>query len=436
MRDNGYIPRHVEGRVLHYVDEVLRDGSTKAVLLYGAGGVGKTRMLRDLARREVGSPAVRWVEPIDVDDPEYWVLENLQRRIARVLDPDDRYFKSFHEYLSRLPGDSDGASHETIASHHQRLREEFVRCYQRLVEVTGTTVVIALDTVEVIRDSNFPAILSQWMPKMPRTLFVLSGRPAEDDPITRLLADEVAEDWIERIEMPGFTPSETRKFLAQSVLGGHLEEGVIDGLVALTEGHPLWLELAVDYLCDEEMPPELAERPPYLGRVREEFRRRLVSPFRRTEFWSEAVNRLAVVRHNVNRSTWAELMDDCRLPEGVADWDEAWAVLRDHPWIRSRANGQDVTLHDVLAQELALRLIPLHDQDEAWRRGLWRKAARIFGDATAQYQEVVDAIDAAPLDDLDSGGQRDRPAATRQAGHHQTQARSVPRGSVALPAAL
>ncbi|MFL6118150.1 tetratricopeptide repeat protein [Actinophytocola sp.] len=397
MPGSGYIPRQVEQRVLQYVDEVRRSGSTMAILLYGAGGVGKTRMLRDLASRDIGDN-VRWVEPIDVDDSEYWVIENLQRRVARVLDPEDRHFRRFHEYLSRLPGSSGQTSRETIASHHRRLREEFVRCYRQFIEETDSTVVIALDTVEVIRDSNFLVTLSQWMPRMPRTLFVLSGRPAEaDDPITRLLNDEDARHWVERIEMPGFTVAETQDFLAQSVLGGHLDEEIIDGLVALTEGHPLWLELAVDYLCNEDVPPELDEGPPYPKHRREEFRRRLVSPFRRTDFWSEAVNRLAVVRHNVNQEIWTDLMDDCPLPEGVT-WDEAWTTLCAHPWIRSRANGADVTLHDALAQELTLRLIPLHDQDETWRAMLWRKAARIFHEATAHYQEVLDAIDAVPHD--------------------------------------
>jgi tetratricopeptide (TPR) repeat protein len=392
-----YIPRQAEQRVLRYVEEVRTEGSTKAILLYGAGGVGKTRMLRDLASRHVGDN-VRWVEPIDVDDSEYWVLENLQRRVARVLDPDDAYFKPFHDYLSRIPHGSGHTSRETIASHHRRLRDEFVRCYRQFIEKTHSTVVIVLDTVEVIRDSNFIVTLSQWMPKMPRTLFVLSGRPAEaDDPITRLLNDEDARHWVERIEMLGFTPAETREFLAQSVLGGHLDEQVIDGLVALTEGHPLWLELAVDYLCDEDVPPELEEGPPYPKHLREDFRRRLVSPFRRTDFWSEAVNRLAVIRHNVNQRIWVELMDDVPRPEGL-DWDEAWTVLCAHPWIRSRANGTDITLHDALAQELTLRLVPLHDQDETWRLMLWRKAARIFGDATANYQDVLDAIDAVPHD--------------------------------------
>lgn len=398
MPGSEYIPRQVEQRVLQYVDDVRLSGSTKAILLYGAGGVGKTRMLRDLAGRGVGNPDVRWVEPIDVDDSEYWVLENLQRRIAQVLDPEDRYFRRFHEYLSRIPGNSGQTSRETIASHHRRLREEFVRCYRQFIESTESTVVIALDTVEVIRGSNFLVTLAQWMPRMPRTLFVLSGRPAENEPISRLLHDEDTPQWVERVEMLGFTPTETREFLARSVLGGYLDEQMIDGLVGLTEGHPLWLELAVDYLCSEEVPPELSSGPPYPQHLREDFRRRLVSPFHRADFWSEAVTRLAVIRHNVNRQIWIELMDDCPLPADVTDWDDAWTVLCAHPWIRSRANGMDITLHDALAQELALRLIPLHDQDESWRTTLWRKAAQIFGEATALYQDVLNAIDAVPHD--------------------------------------
>jgi tetratricopeptide (TPR) repeat protein len=119
------------------------------------------------------------------------------------------------------------------------------------------------------------------------------------------------------------------------------------------------------------------------ARPSEAFRRRLVAHYHSTEFWPEAIKRLAVVRHSVNQQVWQHLMDDRELPQDVDSWDQAWELLLQRPWVRPRANRRYVTLHDALAEELAQRLIPLHDQDETWRHLLWRKTAGIYATLTA-----------------------------------------------------
>ena len=70
---------------------------------------------------------------------------------------------------------------------------------------------------------------------------------------------------------------------------------------------------------------------------------------------------------------------------------DAWQLLLGRPWVRPRANARYVTLHDALAEELAQRVIPLHDQDGAWRKDLWRRAKQIYAAFTAEKDERVDA---------------------------------------------
>ena len=165
-------------------------------------------------------------------------------------------------------------------------------------------------------------------------------------------------------------------------------------LVRLTRGSPLWLAFAVAHLDARGMPEEAevefevidrtvpygADPTPEGQRRLEDFRSRLAAPYRATDFWHEAEKRLAVVRQGVNRQIWQRLMDDLPLPHGVADLDEAWRLLLKRPWIRSRANERYVTLHDAVAEELAQRVIPLHDQDEQWRRTHWVRAIIIYGE--------------------------------------------------------
>jgi len=400
LPESAYVARIAENSVLDQVDNVRFSRISRALLLYGAGGVGKTQLLRALARRQDGAEGVRWVQPLDVDDSEYWVLENLQRQVAEALDPQHEFFGEFTDYLNRVTAKSGKFGWDAVAGHYGRVREVFARCYQRFVADTGATVVIPLDTVEVVRDTYFVTHLSHWMRALPATLFVLSGRPANGhgDAIRDKLSGSGLGIVTETVG--GFTDAEARRFLQVSGIGADLPEDVTSALVALSEAHPLWLELAVDYLREFDLPPELAEPGPPDEGLRDRFRRRMVAPFRSTDFWSEAIKRLAVVRHSVSEEIWRALMADRDLPPGFhGDWDLAWDTLRTQPWVRPRANGQDVTLHDALAEELARRLIPLHDQDETWRTRLWRTAAAAFGEAAATYPDVIAAMDALLVDD-------------------------------------
>ncbi|HEX5117879.1 MAG TPA: tetratricopeptide repeat protein [Pseudonocardiaceae bacterium] len=393
---DGYVPRVEEGQILAQVERVRADGRSRAVLLYGKGGVGKTRMVRALAARDGVDPATRWIRPIDVDDSNYWLLENLQKDVAEQLDPDGRFFEPFYSYLSQLPRFSARRiGRDTVSSHHNRMREAFIECYERFLGSTGATVVITLDTVETIRSMYLLISLAQWMKALPGTLFVLSGRPMQGwggrDTIREHLEDP--RDPIEVAEVPlrGFQEADARAFLDASVLGGSLSDGQKDRLAELTDREPLWLALAVDYLRLSGPPPEMAPDDEPVGeRVREAFRRRLVTPYRSTEFWPETIKRLAVVRHSMDEQAWRLLMADRTLPAGVADWDRAWDELRARPWIRRRANDRFVTLHDALAEELGLRLIPLHDQDEQWRLRQWRRAAEIYEELVGdEYDDVL-----------------------------------------------
>jgi tetratricopeptide (TPR) repeat protein len=393
-----YVPRREEAWLLTQVEEVRATRQSRVLLVYGVGGVGKTKMVRAMAARGGPGENTHWITPIDIDDSEFWLLENLQRVVAESLDPESDYFEPFLSYLSQLPQYSARRiGRDTIASHHRRMRELFVRCYTEFAEKAGATVVITLDTVETIRSTYLLLTLAHWMTRLPATLFVLSGRPATGwgghDPIREHLADPRNPLPVVERELGGFAADDALSFLDASLLGDSLTAAQKERLVALTAGHPLWLALAVDYLQDWDPPPEMTDPAEVDAKLREAFRRRLVTPYRSAEFWSEATKRLAVVRHSVDERVWRALMDDQELPDGVDGWRTAWAELGRRPWIRHRANARYITLHDALAEELCLRLIPLHDQDETWRNLMWQRAFaaydRLAGD---DYESVVDEL--------------------------------------------
>lgn len=392
---HAYVSRHEEeAEIRRRVDEVRESHRSRALLLHGPGGAGKTMLVRHLAAQaEAAGGDVVWVRPIDVDDSEFWLLSNLESEVANQLGRG-----RFTRYSERLREIGEVANHEvsyeTVLARLSRINRTFVNCYREFVDELDVTVVITLDTIEAIRSMYLLLTLTQWMKELPRTLFILSGRPpapGEPDPLREELNDRHRPLESDEMFLRGFAEDEARSFLAASGLQESHSEAEQDRLIDLTDRQPLWLALAVEYLKVNDMPLEMTTGSPATDPDRDALRRKLVTLYRSTEFWPEAIKRLAVVRHSVTKEVWSELMSDRGLPPGVESWDDAWRQLLARPWVRPRANARFVTLHDALAEELAQRLIPLHDRNGTWRSGLWRRAKQIYGHLTAEREQQVDA---------------------------------------------
>lgn len=410
MSDNDLYPRYIarqEGRVIEEQVAIVRaDGRSRAVLLYGAGGVGKTSLVRGLAREAGSDDGVVWLDPVDMDDPEYWLLSNLERKFVEELDPQHHYFGPYLDYLSHLPLSArPRLGRDTVVSHLGRIKRVFVDCYAEFVRQHRVTIVMTFDTVETIRGVYPLYTLTQWMKALPATLFILSGRPQlrdrdRGDRIRSELTDPHQPIDIKTVELGEFSWEEADAYLSGSNVAGDLRPDEHKKLLLLTQGHPLWLAFAISYVDERGIPEEaedqlstIEQQVPYHqnmtseGRQRHEaFKRRLVTPYQEVDFWHEAIKRLAVVRQSVSQEAWRQLMDDRGLPDTAPDLNQAWQQLLETPWIRTRANGRYVTLHDAVAEELAQRIIPLHDRDQQWRRYLWARAADIYGRLTKESE--------------------------------------------------
>jgi hypothetical protein len=421
----GYIRRAEEAKILAETARVRQNGKSRVVLLYGQGGVGKTQLVRYLRELKQSDRDEIWIDPIDIDDSEFWLLSNLERHVADRLDPENTYFGPYRKHLTRLPSIARREiSHETVVSHLGRIKRVFAECYQEFIRDSGKTVVVVLDTVETIRGMYLLQTLTQWIKSLPGTLFILCGRPVSgvgrtEDPIRHELLDPHQKMAVTTIELGDFSEENATKYLDNDRTGVHLQEAERIRLVHLTRGHPLWLALTVSYLRDVRLPPDAEVGPPeqaeeslaYLREImpygqdmlregeilHDAFKESLIAPYQNSDFWHEAVKRLAVVRESVDQTIWEQLMSDQTVPPEADGPGEAWRRLQENEWIRPRANRHYVTLHDALAEELAQRIIPAHDLDKQWRRELWRRAADIYADLT----EGLDANLADKLSSLD-----------------------------------
>jgi len=402
------IPRTREqSQIIAEVAEIRKDGRSRAVLLHGGGGTGKTSLVRQLPKA-CQDTEVRWLDPIDVDDSQHWLLSNLELYVASQLDPGQRYFGRYHKFMSELPRQRlTPASREMVLDHLNRIKAVFTECYEAYIRDTGSSVVITFDTVEAIRGMYLLRTLTRWIKELPGTLFILAGRslPSAADwrgPVKAALeepshgrassAQPSPGMTVTTIALGGFDAADCRAYLAPISQQAELSADDTEKLVHLTQGHPLWLAFTVDYLGRVGLPSEMAapleeirRDLPYHGTFTraggdraEAFRRHLVAPYREADFWHEAINRLAIVRESVSEPIWQQLMVDRQLPSDVADAGQAWHELRRIPWIRRRANQRYVTLHDAVAEELALRVISLNDSSKRLRRSLWHRAAEIY----------------------------------------------------------
>ena len=441
------IPRAQEqSQIIAEVTEVRRNGRSRAVLLHGDGGTGKTSLVRQLPQA-CQDTEVRWLDPIDVDDSQHWLLSNLELYVASQLDPVRQYFGRYHKFMSELPRQRfTPASREMVLDHLNQIKAVFTECYAAYIKGTGKSVVITFDTAEALRGMYLLRTLTRWIKELPGTLFILAGRslPSADwrGPVKAALEEPSHDGVSSSGSLPGmaittislgeFDAADCRAYLAPISKQAELSTDVTEKLVNLTQGHPLWLALTVDYLSQVGLPPEttvpleeIRRDQPYHGTFThagderaEDFRRHLVAPYRDADFWHEAINRLAIVRESVSEPIWRQLMIDWKLPPEVTDTSQAWRELGRIPWVRPRANRRYVTLHDAVAEELAQRVISLYDSNKRLRRSLWQRAADLYAEQADELearlksrQPDVDrrlrALDDAELDGAATPADRD-----------------------------
>ena len=332
-KSSQYVPRSAEQRQIIAEVAKVRACRSRAVLLYGDGGTGKTRLVRQLPKIH-HDPEVIWLDPVDVDDSQHWLLSNLEGHVANQLDPDHQYFGEFFDYLSELPTRRlTPTNRQMVLDHLNRIKDVFTQCYKNYIAETGNSVVMTFDTVEAIRGMYPLRTLTRWMKALPSTLFILAGRLPSgvsegSDPIKTALQGPPEGMAVTVIKLGQFDETDSREYLAPIAREANLSADETEKLVYLSQGHPLWLAITVNHLAEMGMPPEAQEpldkikldlpyhaAPTAAGRDRaDSFKRHLMAPYQDGAFWHEAIKRLAVVRESVSRPSGSGSWPTSRSP--------------------------------------------------------------------------------------------------------------------------
>ena len=266
-------------------------GISYAYYLEGSGGIGKTRLLEEVAAivRETPDRALLLSDIVDLYHADYHSLGHLRQAIINSLDPDDIYFQDYKQQRDKYEKQRDaGIGGGQLETMRQALDEAFLDGYRRLAQ--DKRVVLRFDTLELLThesdsvqqilgmDLDDTAIV-HWLrkttPKLPNTVTLLAGRKRPQ--IEKLLQESFAETrgqndvQYEKLDIDRFSYEETVQYLESlchdTARGAELAEIVQPGqdsgepirlrIYYLCQGKPILLTLVTDLMLTGQALHEL-----------------------------------------------------------------------------------------------------------------------------------------------------------------------------------
>jgi class 3 adenylate cyclase len=246
-----------------------RRGHGQVVLLAGSGGMGKTRLVQEMAARaeQEGVP-VLWGRCLEEPGaPPYWPWRQLIRGYLRSGGdprPAETLGAGLHDIASIVPEvaeavapRSSGAPAEPVDTAQSR--------FQLFDAVAGFWRRAAQRTPQVLIFEDL-----HWADATSLRLFAFLAAALEDcallligtyrdtelsrqHPLFDTLGELARSPVLRRIELAGLSERETQEFIAAAT-GGAAGVQLADAIHARTEGHPLFLEETMRFMTETRTP--------------------------------------------------------------------------------------------------------------------------------------------------------------------------------------
>ena len=411
------------------IRSLLESRETHILLISGDGGIGKSHLLAELYGRlsegklEVRSN-VRHTQVINLDDTALRVPLNLKQRIAEQIDP--TAFEAFSDLrVQHIRAQIEQQPLEQTRRIRKEADDAFLEAFNSIAQ-SGDRILLLLDTVEgAIGTSMWDHFRQDVFPYLQNALVVLAGRALDKivlPPIERELRsneDSVVTS-VTMMLLPPFTAGETDLYLEAPEVGLQLGSDLQTKLYLLTDGHPILLALAVEWLQRGLILPEFIDESVAnleamkSGEQAEEldgvFRQTLV----RTTLQLQAPrDKVFLVMAYAHRRMNADLLTKL-IGQPVSD--SLMKELRRLPFIKSKPEGV-IVLHDEMQrllekyawphydkfglerQKLDQILLEYYDQEVADLRSQMGRARQMLADAADEAavklepDQIVESFD-------------------------------------------
>jgi tetratricopeptide (TPR) repeat protein len=258
---------------------ILSTDVRKVFCIQGDGGIGKTRLLKEVYRRYLDIPNLAVVEVIDFDDGSFHIPGNIEQRIAQVLGMDHfgEYWRKFKGLRALERAGSDSTDQE---EHREEMRLSFIKNLDAFAK--KQRLVLLFDTAEKQQTPQTWSHLLDVVSSINNIVVLIAGRDIET--LYENFASRAGKKHVRLIDLQPLKPEESQQYLEEKQKSKHinLEEAVIGGLLKLSQGRPILLDLAVEWLS-RDVPTgwmlEIAKkkvRDTDLQIYRDDFERKLV----------------------------------------------------------------------------------------------------------------------------------------------------------------
>ncbi|MDX9993050.1 MAG: tetratricopeptide repeat protein [Anaerolineales bacterium] len=232
--------------VLSVIERSIKPGSIKKVVyINGGGGIGKTSLLKEVYRRYMDIHEVALVEIIDFDDGSFHVPGNIEQRIAQLLGREnfEEYWRKFKVLRILEQAGSDSTDQE-------ELREEMRLAFIKNLDTFSRQkrVVVLLDTAEKQQSPQTWSHLLDILLNTSNVVALIAGRDIET--LYENFTERMGKKFAELIPLKPLKPGESRQYLEEKQKSKHinLDAAIIRGLLKLSQGRPILLDLSVEWL--------------------------------------------------------------------------------------------------------------------------------------------------------------------------------------------
>lgn len=238
---------------INEIVEIARDISiAKVIFVSGDGGIGKTRLLQEIAIHFSQVPHTLVLDVFDLDDDRYKQPGNIGFAIANSLGAES-FEKYFYASNALREAEMKRASQNIIKQKADEVNSSFTSCFNNVS--TDQRVIIRIDTLDTLSDTNTLDYIFYIASGLKNVLILAAGRNAN------LLYDKYlgvynksGKQNISLIELQELPLVDAQKYILakQKQLNAVLDHKLLENIYSFLDGKLVVFDLGIDWLQKNE----------------------------------------------------------------------------------------------------------------------------------------------------------------------------------------